>query len=272
MSRRGDAQRGLRRLRALLALLAVSLFGGGAFAFAQPPDGIVRPDSEPAHPTVTLGRQLFEANCASCHGGLGEGISEPRPGAGAIEGAGPSLHGVGELAVDFYLRTGFMPLANIHEQPSEHHVEFTDKEIRAIEAFVAALGKGPAIPHPEPQRASLAKGLKLFTEDCSSCHQSLARGGFVTGARVPPLQGVPATQIAEAVRVGPYLMPRFSSAQISESDLDAIVRYVLWTNRPDNRGGWSIGNLGPIPEGLIAWLAAIALAVICLGLGRRLHG
>jgi quinol---cytochrome-c reductase cytochrome c subunit len=255
----------------LLALVALALLGGGGFALAQPPDGIVRPDSEPAGPTVTLGHQLFEANCASCHGGDGQGIAKPRPGAGDIEGAAPSLHGVGELAADFYLRTGFMPLGSIHEQPSNHHVLFTDKEIRSLDAFVASLGRGPGIPHPDPGAATLARGFKLFTEDCAGCHQSLARGGFVTGARVPPLQGIGATQIAEAVRVGPYLMPRFSARQIGEGELNAIVNYVLSTNRPENRGGWSIGNLGPIPEGLIAWLAAIVLGVICLGLGRRLR-
>ncbi len=259
------------RPQKLLALLALALFGGGGFALAQPPDGIVRPDSEPTRPSVALGHQLFEANCSSCHGGLGQGIGKPRPGAGAIEGAGPSLHGVGELAADFYLRTGFMPLANIHEQPSNHRVQFSDKEIRSIDAFVASLGSGPGIPHPDPRAATLAKGFKLFTEDCAGCHQSLARGGFVTGARVPPLQGIAPTQIAEAVRIGPYLMPRFSTRQIDEGELNAIVKYVRWTNRPANRGGWSIGNLGPIPEGLIAWLAAIALGVICLGLGRRLR-
>ena len=64
---------------------------------------------------------------------------------------------------------------------------------------------------------------------CAGCHQIDARGGFVTGARVPPLQSVPATQIAEAVRIGPYLMPRFSTTQISNSQLNSIVKYVLST-------------------------------------------
>ena len=34
---------------------------------------------------------------------------------------------------------------------------------------------------------------------------------------------------------------------------------------PDNRGGWGIGNLGPIPEGMIAWLLA---AVVLVGVAR----
>lgn len=230
----------------------------------------MRPTYEPPKPTVELGQELFDANCASCHGTSGEGIARPRPGAGQVSGAGPSLRGVGALAADFYLRTGFMPLANVRAEPSNQRVPFTRKEVESITAFVAGLGHGPQVPHPQPSAGSLSQGFELFTEDCAGCHQSLARGGFVTGARVPPLQGVDATEVAEAVRVGPYLMPRFSSSQITDRQLNSIVRYVLWTNRPLNRGGWSIGNLGPIPEGLVAWLAALLLAVACLAVGRRL--
>jgi ubiquinol-cytochrome c reductase cytochrome c subunit len=97
-----------------------------------------------------------------------------------------------------------------------------------------------------------------------------AEGGYVTGAKVPPLHTVSATQIAEAVRVGPYLMPRFSTKQISNSQLNAIIHYVLYTDHIDNRGGWGIGNLGPIPEGLVTWWIGIPLLLIgCMLVGRR---
>lgn len=254
-----------------MAVALLSLGAGASVALGASQNGVVRPTYEPAQPTVKLGRELFDANCSSCHGIAGQGIPRPRPGAGDLTGAGPSLQGVGALAADFYLRTGLMPLANIHAQPYSQRVLFSNKEIEAITELVASLGGGPAVPHPEPSSGSLATGFKLFTEDCAGCHQSLARGGFVTGARVPPLQGISATQIAEAVRIGPYLMPRFSERQISSGQLSSIVRYVLWTNRPVNRGGWSIGNLGPIPEGMVAWLAALLLAVACLAVGRRLR-
>ncbi len=256
--------------RRLAAIALVAALGGGGVALAASQNGIVRPTYEPPKPTVELGQELFDANCASCHGTSGEGIARPRPGAGQVSGAGPSLRGVGALAADFYLRTGFMPLANVRAEPSNQRVPFTRKEVESITAFVAGLGHGPQVQHPQPSAGSLSQGFELFTEDCAGCHQSLARGGFVTGARVPPLQGVDATEVAEAVRVGPYLMPRFSSSQITDRQLNSIVRYVLWTNRPLNRGGWSIGNLGPIPEGLVAWLAALLLAVVCLAVGRRL--
>ena len=92
----------------------------------------------------------------------------------------------------------------------------------------------------------------------------------MTGARVPPLQGVTATEIAEAVRIGPYLMPSFSPKQISSVQLSAIVKYVLSTRHPDNRGGWRIGNIGPIPEGLVTWWIAVPLLIIaCMAVGRR---
>jgi hypothetical protein len=44
----------------------------------------------------------------------------------------------------------------------------------------------------------------------------------------------------------------------------------LSTNHPDNRGGWGIGNIGPIPEGLVTWLIAMPLVLLaCLVVARR---
>jgi ubiquinol-cytochrome c reductase cytochrome c subunit len=90
---------------------------------------------------------------------------------------------------------------------------------------------------------------------------------------VPPLQKATATQIAEAVRVGPYVMPSFPKSQISDRQLNSITRYVLYTRHPVDRGGWGIGNLGPFPEGLVAWLLAGGLLVgVCVVIGRRAQG
>jgi ubiquinol-cytochrome c reductase cytochrome c subunit len=77
-------------------------------------------------------------------------------------------------------------------------------------------------------------------------------------------------QIAEAVRIGPYLMPKFPKSQISDSQLDSIIAYVEYAKHPDDRGGWNLGRIGPVPEGLVAWLiAAVALVGCCLTIGRR---
>src|SRR5437667_423343 len=79
------------------------------------------------------------------------------------------------------------------------------------------------------------------------------------------------TQIAEAVRIGPYLMPRFSTKAISDRQLDDLVAYVDYAKHPRDPGGWSIGHLGPWPEGAVSWLvAAAALVFMCTLFGRRI--
>jgi ubiquinol-cytochrome c reductase cytochrome c subunit len=250
----------------------VLALGTAAIAAAQPQSGIVRPTYEPPTPTLKLGAELYAGNCSSCHGIAGSGISKGRLGAGHVLGAGPPLRGVGALAPDFYLRMGFMPLRNIYSQPGpeRERVLFSNKEIEALIKYVASLGPGPGIPNPNPAKGNLSTGLQLFTDHCAGCHQVLARGGFVTGALVPPLQTLSSREIAESVRIGPYLMPRFSQKQISDAQLNSIIKYVQWTNRPNNHGGWGIGNVGPIPEGLVAWWIGIPLLLIaCAVIGKR---
>lgn len=246
-----------------------------AAAVAQPPVGIVRPRDERGLAPVELGRELFAGNCSSCHGSLAQGITQapPRQGVGHVTGLGPSLRGVGAQALDFYLRTGRMPLGRADEEPERSTPQLTGKEIDAVIAYVTSLGPaGPPIPDPHPETGSISQGLELFTEHCAGCHQVVGQGGVVTGARVPALQNATAPQIAEAVRVGPYVMPHFSAKQISDAELNSIVRYVLSTRSPPDRGGWGIGNVGPIPEGTVTWLlAVVVLVAVCVLLGKRVR-
>lgn len=263
---------GIRTLALVGALGAALGLGGVGSASAQPPDGIVRPTNDAAIPLRRLGPQLYAGNCLSCHGIAGKGVTAPAPGRGAgqITGLGPSLRGVGALSADFYLRTGYMPLGRPEEQPERSRPSFDDREIRALTGYVASLDGGPVIPHPRPSEGKLPEGLELFTEHCAGCHTVAAQGGFVTGARVPPLADANARQIAQAVRIGPYLMPRFSERQISNSELDSIIRYVGLTKNPVDQGGWGIGNLGPFPEGIVTWfIAIVALIATCVVIGKR---
>jgi ubiquinol-cytochrome c reductase cytochrome c subunit len=65
-------------------------------------------------------------------------------------------------------------------------------------------------------------------------------------------------------------MPRFSPRVLSQRDLDSVTRYVLWTRAPEDAGGWSLGNIGPIPEGMVAWLlAGVALVAVARLVGER---
>jgi ubiquinol-cytochrome c reductase cytochrome c subunit len=225
------------------------------------------------------GKHLYGEYCVACHGANGAGVSPARAiGSGPArvqteqKGSGPDLRGVGALAADFYLRTGYMPLRQVGEQPRRSRVLLGEPEIRALVAYVASLGKGPPIPSPDPERGNVSEGQHLFTEHCAGCHQVVAEGGYVTGGLPPPLDENTPTQIAEAVRIGPWLMPTFSRKAISDRQLDSIVRYVEYAKHPDDRGGWALGHLGPIPEGLVTWLiASVVLVGFCVAIGRRLR-
>jgi ubiquinol-cytochrome c reductase cytochrome c subunit len=186
-------------------------------------------------------------------------------------GVAPSLIGVGAGPPDFYLTTGRMPLSNPRIQPIEAPPHYSPRQIQALVAFVASFG-GPPAPTADPTKGSLAVGLHDFTLNCAGCHQVVARGGLTVGAFVPSLQKASAKQIAEAVRGGPYLMPHFGPKQIDQHALDSIARYVLWTRKPSNVGGWGIYNLGPIPEDMVAWFLLLATLVLLARLiGERVE-
>jgi ubiquinol-cytochrome c reductase cytochrome c subunit len=226
---------------------------------------------------VRLGYHLFGQYCVSCHGVGGSGIAPARvigTGPGRVQrqqlGLAPSLQGVGALAADFYLRTGYMPLQHVGLQPKRKKVFFDEHQLQSLIAYVASLGPGPKVPKPHPERGSLSEGMHLFTDHCAGCHQVVAEGGYVTGALPPPLENATSTQIAEAIRIGPYVMPRFSTKALSPAQVSSIVRYVEYAKHPDDRGGWAIGHLGPIPEGLVTWfLGMAALVACCIAIGRR---
>jgi ubiquinol-cytochrome c reductase cytochrome c subunit len=233
-------------------LLLVLLFATPAQA-AEPPQGVVT--------NVAQGKSLYAANCSRCHGSRGQGLRDQ----------GPSLKNVGALGADFYVRTGYMPLDDPHAQPWRTRVLFSEQEIRSLVAYVATIGHGPPIPTPQWQNASVPAGKKLFTDRCAGCHQIAIAGGVLPGARIPSLNQATPRQIAEAVRIGPYLMPKFSPNAITPTQLNDLVAYVQYAKHPDDRGGWAIGHLGPWPEGMVTWLlAASVLVAICLVMGRRL--
>lgn len=250
----------LRRLRAPLAVACGALALAGLAAPAPSPvvatsqavaerGPLLRPGEDRAA-LLPTGRRLFEDACSSCHGRDG----------GGIEGRAPSLRGVGELAADFYLRTNRMPLDDPEDQPSRHPSSVLDTgDKRAVAAYVGSFG-GPEIPAVAPEQGSLSAGRRLFTERCAGCHQVLARGGQVPRAQIPDLEHVAAIDIAEAVDIGPYVMPRFRT--LSEHEVDSIARYVAYAQDPEDRGGWGIGHIGPIPEGMVTWLLAIAALLL----------
>jgi ubiquinol-cytochrome c reductase cytochrome c subunit len=242
-------------IAAALGLASAVLWLAPVFAGAQD----ARADGVPGSAAVERGRALFEEGCSSCHGF----------GARGIPGQGPSLRGVGSESADFYLRTGRMPLSVPGEAPLRSEPRYSDTEIDALVAYIASFG-GPPVPTVSPEGASPSDGQELFTSHCAGCHSITAVGGVATGAAAPPLFESTPTQVAEAVRIGPYLMPRFGPREIDRDELDAIAAYVEYAQDPEDPGGWSIGRVGPVPEGMVAWLlAAVALLLVARIIGER---
>lgn len=248
-----------RRLLSVAAVLCGSL---ALVQLAAAGEDRASPSPAPAPAPAALvasGRALFLTSCAACHGMNAQGIP----------GRAPSLHGVGALSADFYLQTGRMPLPSPRVQPLRTRPAFPQDQIKALVAYVASFG-GPPIPVVRPRQGSLSDGQRLFGLDCAGCHTIQGQGGIVTGAIVPSLNQATATQIAQAIRVGPYVMPRFGPGELSAAQIDSIARYAQSTEQPEDRGGWGIGRIGPIPEGMVAWLlAAAALLLIARLLGER---
>jgi ubiquinol-cytochrome c reductase cytochrome c subunit len=282
LSRPSRVPRSLR-LSAAVVLGAIALIGlaappssgqsagtPGAPATPGPttPDKFPEPPG-PGAPTKTFqsspallaeGFNLYQESCSSCHGLTLEGTP----------GVAPSLRGVGAGPVDFYLSTGRMPLEQPREEPQRTAPLFTRTQIDALIDYVSSFG-GPPAPTADPADGNLALGLHEFTLNCAGCHQIVARGGLTLGAVVPDLQQATAQQVAEAVRMGPYLMPHYDYKQIDQHQLDSIARYVLWTRHPDNAGGWGLYNIGPIPEGIVAWFIALtALVIVARLIGERM--
>jgi ubiquinol-cytochrome c reductase cytochrome c subunit len=222
-----------------------------------PGDPIARFPDSPA--LRAQGRQLYAQSCSSCHGEALQGQRD----------VAPSLRGVGAGPVDFYLSTGRMPLQEPRQEPQRQRPMFNRGQIDAIIAYVSSFG-GPPAPTADPSRGNLSVGQHTFTEHCAGCHQVVARGGMTVTAVVPNLLHATPQQIAEAVRMGPYVMPRFDPSDIDQYQLDSLARYILWTRHPDDAGGWSIYNIGPIPEGIVAWwLGLLALVIVARLIGER---
>lgn len=234
----------------LLALAVLSL--GPTAAFQLLGDGPSRAGAQ-VDEQVARGLELYVPGCATCHGVGGEGTAQ-----------GPSLIGVGAASVDFMLSTGRMPLADPGDQPTRNAPRYSPGEIEAIVAYVTSLGPGgAAIPLVAPASGDLSRGRELYVANCLACHGAGAQGASVGGGAVAPaLDEATATQVGEAARIGPGLMPPFGEEQIDEQDLDALVRYVRSLRDLEDRGGLGLGHVGPVVEGLIGWLVGLGLLVL----------
>jgi ubiquinol-cytochrome c reductase cytochrome c subunit len=241
----------------VLVLLGLIVTGVAYAAFAPGRAGA----AEDPKQQVAAGRALFLANCASCHGIDATGRDNA-----------PSLVGVGAASVDFQVGTGRMPLQRTSPQAPEEDVEFTQEQIEQLAAYVASLGPGPGIPTAEmvdPAKGDPSRGATIFRTNCAMCHNFAGKGGALTrGKYAPNLDGSTPTHIYEAMLTGPQSMPVFSDETITPQDKRDIIAYLKTTEQQPTPGGFSLGFVGPVNEGLVAFvvgLAALVAGAVWLG-------
>ncbi|MDI2098218.1 c-type cytochrome [Ruicaihuangia caeni] len=254
---------GRRSPLATVALLAIGLLTtGGAYALATTTATAESQAAAANEQLIEEGKKLFAANCASCHGLNLEGSKE-----------GPALVGVGALAVDFQVGTGRMPMAFQGPQAARKAPQFTQDQIDAMAAYVASSGPGPALPDERFLEATgdAAKGAELFRINCAMCHNVAGAGGALTeGKWAPQLKGLDARYIYGAMVTGPQAMPVFNDLNISPEEKRDIITYLDYVSENPSVGGFDLGSLGPVSEGLFIWIFGLGgLVAITVWLTAR---
>jgi ubiquinol-cytochrome c reductase cytochrome c subunit len=237
-------KRGRRSPLASVALvLSGLLLTGGAYALltaTSPANASVDMSSAQS---ISEGKKLFAANCATCHGlDLAGGTT------------GPSLVGVGAAAVDFQVGTGRMPLEQDAPQGVKHPVLFR----------VASISPGPGIPASSnlTLTGDATKGAELFRINCAMCHNVAGAGGALTeGKFAPNLMETSPAHIYEAMLTGPQNMPVFNDDNITPQEKQDIITALKTQNKDAGVGGFVLGSLGPVAEGLFLWIFGLGAVV-----------
>lgn len=248
-------QTGRRSPLAAAVLIGIGLLlTGGVYAGASAAMAATTDDSTTSSAlTAADGKKLFQANCATCHGMDLQGTSD-----------GPSLYGVGELAVEFQVSTGRMPLAAQGPQAQQKPVQFTEDQIKAIAAYVQTIAPGPTYPSEETLdgKGDVAKGAELFRINCAMCHNVAGAGGALTeGKFAPSLDTTSALHMYAAMVTGPQNMPVFNNMNLPLDEKRDIISYLLFMQQNQSPGGYGLGDLGPVSEGLFIWIFGIGTLI-----------
>jgi len=245
---------GRRSPWAAAALIGIGLLlTGGAYAGASAAMAATGETQVNSALTVEDGKKLFQANCATCHGLDLQGT-----------GSGPSLYGVGELAVEFQVATGRMPLQAQAPQAPQKPVQFTEDQIRAMAAYVQETSPGPTYPSDEvlDGEGDVARGAELFRINCAMCHNVAGAGGALTeGKYAPALDQTSALHMYSAMVTGPQNMPVFSDMNLTTEDKRDIISSLLFQQEAVSPGGFTLGSLGPVSEGLFIWIFGIGTLI-----------
>jgi quinol---cytochrome-c reductase cytochrome c subunit len=268
---RGPRTRFRRRLAGALALGFGLMSCAVLYAAAVPNAQVAEAQGDAA--LVAKGQQLYNTACVTCHGANLQGVQDH----------GPSLIGVGQAAAYFQVSSGRMPLARQEAQAErkpplptfDPATEDGAANLEALGAFIQANGGGPTVPSATGDALrgnNPARGGELFRLNCASCHNFTGRGGALSSGKLaPPLDPASETQIYAAMLTGPQNMPKFTDRQLTPDEKKDIIAFVTSVRGINNNpGGNPLGGIGPVSEGVIAFVVGLAgLIGFALWLGAK---
>lgn len=219
----------------------------------------------PAAVTEDDAQTVWLRDCAVCHGTNGRGTER-----------GTDLAGTGTAVLDYVLRTGRMPIGDPDDRIRRGPPAYDTATIDALVEYAAELdggsvGAGPPIPEVEPDAGDAAVGGEIWRLQCAACHRWSGDGGALTGEIAPDVRPADTRVFGEAVRGGPFAMPRFGQAALDDDELNDLAAYVEnEIDEPEDRGGWSLAHIGPVAEGAAAMVLGLGvLTLIARALGTR---
>ncbi len=173
-------------------------------AFAQSRPALASPTD------VAAGKQVFDSQCAWCHGTDGEG------------GTGPSLRGKMRHATDYNSLVTIVTNGIPGTEMPSFRLPLTDRSIRQTAAYVQSLSRAAARPGP----GNAQRGAALYqSTGCASCHVVNGQGGIL---------GPELTSIG-ARRGGPYLRDALVKPEAAHPPGYIVVR-ATQANGPEIRG------------------------------------
>ena len=138
----------------------------------------------------------------------------------------------------------------------------SDADIDNVAADVAQ-----ELADPAATRAGVADGGVAYRLYCAGCHGATGRGGaLIEGANAPSLHDIPAANALSAMIAGPGNMPVFTGT-LDIRQQTSVARYVQATiTDPQAPGGYGLGFIGPVVEGIVSWIGVVVLIFIAIWL------
>ena len=271
-------RRKLRRTFASTAALALGLTGAGFLADALTPDAQTANADKDQAALVSQGKDIYDVACITCHGANLQGVKD----------RGPALTGVGAGAVYFQVHSGRMPMTRNEAQVERKKARYSEEETLALAAYVQSRGGGPDIVHDQDGNIAMesrrgehydgnikaedvARGSDLFRLNCASCHNFTGKGGALSGGKyAPDLDPANEQEIYQAMLTGPQNMPKFSDRQLTSDQKKDIIAFIKSQQDTPTQGGYGLGGIGPVTEGLLMWIGGVTVMVCAaLWIGTR---